>query len=186
MRIDQRIRNVSQDNNDKKALGGIIGRVIDYHPPVGTDSKPGKCRCSRHNGDYMEIFERHSVDVEIISEKKKEYLYAVPCLMYAQGIIDQGFVRDDKVFISFVGGDRNHPVAIAYYRPPNKIDFFWNNLKYSMSTYVSDFIRGEATFDTKIRDPYDYDPDEKDSDSSSNDKEESKDKGEDFDLETKE
>ena len=173
MRIDKRIREVSQDNNDKKSGGGIIGRVIDYHPPVGTDSKPGKCRCSRHNGDYMEIFERHSVDVEIISEKKKEYLYAVPCLMYAQGIIDQGFVRDDKVFISYIDGDKNHPVAIAYYRPPNKIDFFWNNLKYSMSTHISDFIRGEAVFDSKIKDPYDYDPDE----------EETK---EDFDLKTEE
>lgn len=135
------------DNTKDIISGGVIGRVLRYHPPKGnapekegSDKKAGRCFCSRHNGQRMEMFERHTVDVEIVTERQKTEWKAVPCFMYAQGIIDHGFKENDKVYIQFINNDLSHPVAIAYYRPPNKLDNFWNSLKYSMANFVQEYV----------------------------------------------
>lgn len=145
--FSERIIKDSTENTRDQINGGIIGIVINYHPPKGggsdqdgTDKKAGRCFCDRHNGERMKMYERHTVDVEIVTEKKKEIWNAVPCFMYAQGIIDHGFKKNDKVFINFINNDLAYPVAIAYYRNPKRLDNFWNSLKYSMANFVQEYV----------------------------------------------
>lgn len=138
----------SEQTRDMSGMGGIIARVINYHPPkgggsgedAGSDAKAGRCFCDRHKGNRMKIEERHTVDIEIVTEKKTDIWNAVPCFMYAQGIIDHGFQKNDKVFIQFVNGDRSQPVAVAYYRPPGTLDQFWNSMKYTMAGFMMDYV----------------------------------------------
>lgn len=133
------------DNTKDVISGGVIGRVTAYHPPKGnkddgSDKKAGRCFCERHKGKRMEMFERHTVDVEVVTEQKTTIWEAVPCFMYAQGIIDHGFKQNDKVYIQFINNDLSHPIAIAYYREPTRLDGFWNSLKYSMANFVQEYV----------------------------------------------
>lgn len=147
MNLIEKVNKEVMSNTKDVISGGVIGRVVRYHPPKGnapeldgSDKKAGRCFCSRHKGRRMEMFERHTVDVEVTTEMKTTVWEAVPCFMYAQGIIDHGFRENDKVYIQFINNDLSHPVAIAYYRPPTKLDNFWNSLKFSMANFVDEYI----------------------------------------------
>lgn len=119
---------------------GHIGKVVNYHGFTGTKDKAGPCGCDRHKGKKMELYERHSVDVDVLLESKMQRLLSVPCFMYAQGIIDKGFVKNDRIYIQYINGDLTMPVATAYYREPEGLEIFWNNLKYSVGKYVIDLL----------------------------------------------
>lgn len=121
---------------------GHIGKVVNYHGFTGTKDKAGPCGCERHQNQVMELYERHSVDVDILMESKIQRLHSVPCFMYAQGIIDKGFEKNDRVFIQYINGDMTMPVATAYYREPEGLEIFWNNLKYSVGKFVTELLPG--------------------------------------------
>lgn len=107
---------------------GVIGKVVHYHP------KANVCDCPRHreNGGALPKEEMHSVDVDVLSGTKIERLYGVPCFVYSQGVIDHGFKPNDRVYIQFVNGDKQYPIAIAYYREPDTLELFWNNLRFGV------------------------------------------------------
>lgn len=116
------------------SAGAHIGVVINYHGNVTS------CKCERHKSDTIEEDERHSVDVEIQAGDKKEILYSVPCFVYAQGVIDHGFVKDDRVLIQYINGDRTMPVASSYYREVGQLELFWNSFKEKAASVFLDLL----------------------------------------------
>lgn len=125
---------------------GLIGKVVNYHPNVGNkefltgDMKGGKCPCNRHQGLQIEAHEMHSVDVDVLYGSKVQRLYSVPCFVYSQGVIDKGFVKNDRVWIQFVNGDPSYPVATAYYREPSQLNLFFNNLRYRVAGFFDELL----------------------------------------------
>lgn len=115
---------------------GHIGKVVNYHP------NQGKCDCDRHNNATIETSERHSVDVDVLLGSKLQRLNSVPCFVYAQGLIDKGFKRNDRIWIQYVNGDPNLPVATAYYRDPGQLELFFNNLKYRVANFMDELLPG--------------------------------------------
>lgn len=126
---------------------GHIGKVVNYHPNTGRklpngSYEPRECYCERHNGDLMQEAEMHSIDVDVLLGSKLQRLNSVPCFVYSQGVIDKGFERNDRVWIQYINGDPNLPVATAYYRDPKQLELFFNNLKYRVVGFMDELISG--------------------------------------------
>lgn len=132
-------KEAAQKTQEQKGLS-YIGKVVNYHGVTGTSDKAGPCDCDRHKGKKIKMSERHSVDVDVLIENKVQRFNSVPCFMYAQGIIDKGFVANDRVFITFINGDSQMPIATAYYREPNGLTLFWQNLKHRVGNYVLEML----------------------------------------------
>lgn len=140
------------DKAGERRSHGMIGKVVNYHPNTGKKNKDGsfeggKCNCDRHQGGMMESYEMHSVDVDVLLGNKMQRLLAVPCFVYSQGVIDKGFVKNDRVWIQYVNGDASLPVATAYYRDPDQLDLFWNNLKYRVAGFFEELLPGNVMGD---------------------------------------
>ena len=129
----------AQKGQEQKSVS-YIGKVVNYHGVTGTKDEAGECECDRHKGKKMKLSERHSVDVDVLIENKVQRWNAVPCFIYAQGLIDKGFVPNDRVYIQFINGDNQMPVATAYYREPKGLTIFWQNLKHRVGNYVLEML----------------------------------------------
>lgn len=129
----------------ERTYHGMIGKVVNYHPNTGKRNPDGTyeggiCNCDRHQGSKMEAHEMHTVDVDVLRGTKMERLFSVPCFEYSQGLIDQGFRKNDRVWIQFINGDPSLPVVTAYYREPDSLDLFWNNLKFSVASIFDQLL----------------------------------------------
>lgn len=126
---------------------GLIGKVAFYHPNAdicncGATDSSGADRHPKGSNTKIEPWERHTVDVDVLMGSKMQRLYSVPCFVYSQGVIDKGFVKNDRVWIQFINGDTNMPVATAYYREPDQLEVFWNNLKLKVAGFFDDLLPG--------------------------------------------
>ncbi len=126
---------------------GHIGKVVYYHPNTGKKNTDGSfeggvCNCGRHEGKKIEAHEMHTVDVDVLLGSKMERLYSVPCFVYSQGVIDKGFVKNDRVWIQYINGDPSLPVATAYYREPEQLELFWNNLRHRVAGFFDELLPG--------------------------------------------
>lgn len=135
------------DHANERMSIGHIGKVVYYHPNSGSKLAdgtivPGVCSCGRHEGKKMEFYELHTVDVDVLEGTKMQRLQAVPCFVYSQGLIDKGFVKNDRVWIQYINGDPAYPVATAYYREPDQLELFWNNLKHRVASFVDELLPG--------------------------------------------
>lgn len=138
----QQLQDGGADRASERRSDGLIGKVVNYHPNTGTKNEGGPCNCSRHKGGKIEVWERHTVDVDVLQGNKVQRLSAVPCFVYSQGIIDKGFVKNDRVWIQFINGDTSMPIATAYYREPDQLELFWNNLKIRVAGFFEDLLPG--------------------------------------------
>jgi len=141
----QNLGNQGAEKASERRNFGNIGKVVNYHPNVGSKNadgsmKGGKCNCDRHEGKKIKAHEMHSVDVDVLMGNKMQRLYSVPCFVYSQGVIDKGFVRNDRVWIQYINGDTSLPVATAYYREPDQLELFWNNLKHRVAGFFEDLL----------------------------------------------
>lgn len=136
---NQMYNEATQKGQEQKGLS-YIGKVVNYHGVTGTAKKAGPCDCDRHKGKKMKLSERHSVDVDVLIENKVQRFNSVPCFIYAQGVIDKGFVKNDRVYINFINGDSQMPIATAYYREPDGLTIFWQNLKHRVGNYVLEML----------------------------------------------
>ncbi|HHT7153286.1 hypothetical protein P4388_33960 [Bacillus thuringiensis] len=140
--IRKDLQDEGADRASERRSYGLIGKVTDYHPNTGTKTEGGNCNCSRHKGGKIEVWERHTVDVDVLQGNKIQHLCAVPCFVYSQGVIDKGFVKNDRVWIQFINGDPSMPIATAYYREPDQLELFWNNLKIRVAGFFDDLLPG--------------------------------------------
>lgn len=129
----------------EKSTLGHIGKVVNYHPNTGKKKSDGSveggiCPCDRHLGGKMEAYEMHTVDVDVLRGSKMERMCAVPCFVYSQGVIDKGFVKNDRVWIQYINGDSTMPIATAYYREPAQLELFWNNLRYRVAGFFGEMF----------------------------------------------
>lgn len=143
----QSLGNQGAEKASERRSLGHIGKVVNYHPNTGK-KKPdgtfegGACNCDRHEGKKIEAHEMHTVDVDVLLGSKMQRLYAVPCFVYSQGVIDKGFAKNDRVWIQYINGDSSLPVATAYYREPDQLELFWNNLKHRVASFFDELIPG--------------------------------------------
>ena len=120
---------------NEQSMSGNIGKVVNYHPNADI------CSCERHQGESIEDYEMHSVDVDVLLGTKMERLHSVPCFVYSQGLIDKGFVKNDRVWIQYINGDVHLPVATAYYREPSQLELFWNNMKHRVASFFDEMTQ---------------------------------------------
>lgn len=111
----------------------------------------GVCRCGRHKGEKIEVWEQHTVDVDVLQGNKIQKLYAVPCFVYSQGVIDKGFTKNDRVWIQFINGDPSMPIATAYYREPDQIELFWNNLSIRVAGFFEELLPVEGYYELETK-----------------------------------
>lgn len=145
----QQLQNQGAERATEQRSLGNIGKVVNYHPNTGKKKADGTfeggiCNCDRHQGKKIEAYEMHSVDVDVLMGSKMQRLYSVPCFVYNQGVIDKGFVKNDRVWIQYVDGDVNLPVATAYYREPDQLELFWNNLRYRVAGFFDELLPGKT------------------------------------------
>jgi hypothetical protein len=141
----QGLQNEGADRAGEKRSHGHIGKVVNYHPNSGKKNKDGTfeggvCSCDRHEGSKMKSHEMHTVDADVLLGNKMQRLYSVPCFVYSQGVIDKGFQKNDRVWIQYINGDSSLPVATAYYREPDQLELFWNNLKHRVAGFFDDLL----------------------------------------------
>lgn len=143
----QSLHNGGADRASEQRPVGHIGKVVNYHPNTGKKNQDGTyeggiCTCDRHEGKKIKAHEMHTVDVDVLLGQKMQRLYSVPCFVYSQGVIDKGFVKNDRVWIQYINGDSSLPVATAYYREPDQLDLFWNNLKFRVASFFDELLPG--------------------------------------------
>ena len=166
-RVSSQIAEAGRERASETSAHVHMGTVINYHGNVIN------CKCERHAGEKLEEDERHSIDVEITTGDKTEILHSVPCFVYSQGVIHNGFLRDDRVLIQYMDGDKTMPIASAYYREPSQLDVFWNDFKQRVAGIFLDLLP-KSWDDFGISFSSDSDSD---SDSSKKEEEEKKDEG---------
>jgi hypothetical protein len=137
----------SAERASEQSSLGHIGKVAFYHGNTtfcecGATDGEGNVRHPDGAKTDLPAEERHTVDVDILMGSKMQRLYAVPCFMYSQGLIDKGFQKNDRVYIQYINGDHTKPIAIAYYREPGNLDLFFNNLKYRVAGFFEDLLPG--------------------------------------------
>jgi|GEM_PF-3333443 len=137
----------SADRASERRSYGLIGKVAYYHPNTtycscGATDQFGNERHPKGRKTPLAKHERHTIDVDVLLGNKIQRLYSVPCFVYSQGLIDKGFQKNDRVWIEFVNGDPNMPVATAYYREPDQLDLFFNNLKYRVAEFFDELLPG--------------------------------------------
>lgn len=133
--------------NETRSPAGLIGKVAFYHPNTtfcecGATDENGDVRHPKGGNTKLEAKERHTVDVDVLMGNKMQRWYSVPCFEYTQGLIDKGFVKNDRVWIQFINGDPKLPVVTAYYREPDQLDLFFNNLKYRVAGFFDELLPG--------------------------------------------
>lgn len=141
----QGLENQSAERASERRSLGNIGKVVNYHPNTGRRNKNGTfdggiCNCDRHDGAKMASHEMHTVDVDVLLGSKMQRLYSVPCFVYSQGLIDKGFQKNDRIWIQYINEDSSLPVATAYYREPDQLDLFWNNLKHRVAGFFDELL----------------------------------------------
>ena len=141
----QQMNEQGADRASERRSHGMIAKVVNYHPNTGKKKadgtmEGGKCNCDRHEGKKIEAYEMHSVDVDVLQGSKMQRLYSVPCFVYSQGVIDKGFVKNDRVWIQYINGDVSLPVATAYYREPDQLELFFNNLRYQVAGFFDELL----------------------------------------------
>jgi|SRR5699024_9805626 len=131
----KRIVNEGAKKSKEQNTSGLIGHVIRYHPESLV------CPCSEHGvGAEFQDTERHTADIKVELGKRIEELKRVPCMVYSQGLVSNGLVKGDRVWVQFVNGDTSLPVITGYYREPSKWELTSNTLRYSIAS-----IFGEMT-----------------------------------------
>jgi hypothetical protein len=143
----QSLSSQGAERASERSSHGLIGKVAFYHGNTtfcecGATDAEGNIRHPEGAKTKLPPEERHTVDVDVLLGNKMQRLYSVPCFVYAQNLIDKGFVKNDRVFIQYVNGDPKLPVATAYYREPGQLDLFWNNLKYRVAEFFDDLLPG--------------------------------------------
>jgi hypothetical protein len=130
---------------EQRSPSGLIGKVAYYHPNTtfcacGSTDADGNVRHPEGGNTKLPEKERHSVDVDVLMGNKMQRWYSVPCFEYTQGVIDKGFKKNDRVWIQFVNGDPKLPIVTAYYREPDQLDLFFNNLKYRVAGFFDELL----------------------------------------------
>lgn len=103
---------------------GVVGRVMKYYPPTLT-SRP-------------EI--EHTADVRVMMGTKSQVLKRVPCFVYGSSSFDYGLYKNDRVFVSFMDGDLQHPAIVGYYREPGLGQRFFNTIQFGVSKVLEDIL----------------------------------------------
>ena len=143
----QQLYDQSAERASERRSYGLIGKVAYYHPNTtycecGATDKDGNERHPKGGKTPLPPHERHTVDVDVLLGNKMQRLYSVPCFEYSQGLIDKGFKKNDRVWIEFINGDPNMPIVTAYYREPDQLDLFFNNLKYRVAEFFDELLPG--------------------------------------------
>ncbi|ECP9029741.1 hypothetical protein FU976_07965 [Campylobacter jejuni] len=143
----QSIQNQGAERASERSSQGLIGKVAFYHGNTtfcecGSTDAQGNIRHPDGAKTKLPAEERHTVDVDVLLGNKLQRLYSVPCFVYSQGLIDKGFKKNDRVFIQYINGDPKMPVATAYYREPDQLDLFFNNMKYRVAEFFDDLLPG--------------------------------------------
>lgn len=143
----KRLQNQGAERASEQSSFGHVGKVAFYHGNTtfcecGATDDFGNIRHPDGAKTKLPAEERHTVDVDILLGSKMQRLYAVPCFVYSQGVIDKGFEKNDRVFIQYINGDHTKPVATAYYREPGQLDLFFNNMKYRVAEFFDDLLPG--------------------------------------------
>lgn len=134
--FQNRVAQDGANRSSEQKSAGLIGHVIRYHP------ESLQCTCSEHGlGVKVEDTERHTVDVIVNMGKRDQMLKRVPCMVYSQGIISNGLVEGDRVWVQYINGDSDFPVVTGYYREPSQLEIVANTFKYSIAN-VFDFMIG--------------------------------------------
>lgn len=121
----------------EQRTSGLLGYVVRYHP------ESLQCTCSEHGlGVKVEDTERHTADIVVNMGKRDQMLKRVPCMVYSQGLISNGLVEGDRVWVQFVNGDISHPVITGYYREPSQLEIVTNTFKYSVANVFSHMLGG--------------------------------------------
>lgn len=133
------------DRAAERNYQGHIGKVAFYHPNTtfcecGATDSEGNVRHPEGAKTALPADERHTVDVDVLLGNKMQRLYSVPCFVYSQGVIDKGFKKHDRVWIQYINGDPKTPITTAYYREPDQLDLFFNNLKYRVAGFFDELL----------------------------------------------
>lgn len=136
--LRQKIANEGASRSHEQRASGLIGYVVRYHP------ESLQCNCSEHGiGVPVKDTERHTADVVVTMGKKEQMLKRVPCMVYSQGLISNGLVEGDRVWVQFVNGDISYPVITGYYREPSQLQILTNTFKYSVANVFSFMLGGD-------------------------------------------
>lgn len=133
-RISERIERNSSRRSKEERTSGLIGHVIRYHPEALV------CNCEEHKGKEFKDTERHTADIKVFMGKKEEILKRVPCMVYSQGVITNGLIKGDRVFVQFINGDTQLPVITAFYREPSQWNLTVNTFKYGIASFFSELF----------------------------------------------
>jgi hypothetical protein len=134
--IKDQIAKDGASRSAEQSTSGLIGHVIRYHP------ESLQCTCDEHGlGAVLKDTERHTADVKVMMGKKEEELKRVPCMVYSQGIVSNGLVPGDRIWVQFVNGDSAFPVITGFYREPSEWEIMSNTFKYAVAN-VFNFMGG--------------------------------------------
>lgn len=134
--LKNRIIQESSNLSHEQRKYGLIGRVVNYHP----ESKVCSSKCEEHKGGELEDSERHTADVIVTVGKQEQELKRVPCMVYSQGIVNNGLRPNDRVWVQFVNGDVNLPVITGFYRDPSKWEIMANTFKFTIGNIFAEMI----------------------------------------------
>ncbi|CDQ41805.1 hypothetical protein [Virgibacillus salexigens] len=120
----------------ERKTSGLIGHVLRYHP------ESLQCTCDEHGlTNPVKDTERHTADIKVNMGKKDQVLKRVPCMVYSQGIISNGLVKGDRVWVQFIDGDSSQPVITGFYREPTQWEVASNTFKFAVANVFS-FMTG--------------------------------------------
>ncbi|RHW32001.1 hypothetical protein [Oceanobacillus profundus] len=136
-RLRESISKEGAKQSKEESSHGLIGHVIRYHP------ESFKCYCDEHKDQEFKDTERHTADVKVYRGKKDEILKRVPCMVYSQGIISNGLVKGDRVWVQFINGDTAFPVITGYYREPSQWELTKNTFQYAAADFLGGLLGGD-------------------------------------------
>ena len=64
-------------------------------------------------------------------------------MVYSQGLISNGLVKGDRVWVQFINGDTAFPVLTGYYREPSQWELTKNTFQYAAADFLGGLLGGD-------------------------------------------